>query len=476
MKVVIGGFYHESNTFNPFPTTVDDFVFVEGEEMLDRVGSTEIFKSAGAEIVPTIYATALSSGILTEDTYRFYADKMLDVIRKETHIDGIWLHLHGSMTVQNIGSGELQLLKEIRHIVGNDIPISLTLDIHANNSVFIKDYANIIRSYRTVPHTDQRETERITAKHLVEMIENNQIVKPALVRLPMIIGGEQALGDTEPMVSIFNKLEQMEQMEGILTASFFIGFSWADTDVSAASVVVVPEADAYADLAQKQAEELGEFVYAKRHEFQFDALVLKPEEAVDKALLADVKPVFISDSGDNTTGGAVGINTVLLRMFLSRQDLKGKKVCIAAIFDEEAFDECAKCAIGQNVRVNVGINYDENSKSVLVEGVLKAKGALMGYLGSTSDKVGEVCTVSCGQVDVVIANRGDSFITINHFTAAGLTIYDYDIVVLKQGYLFAELSAISKLDILALTPGATYQLLEELPFKRISRTMFQLDQ
>jgi microcystin degradation protein MlrC len=76
----------------------------------------------------------------------------------------------------------------------------------------------------------------------------------------------------------------------------------------------------------------------------------------------------------------------------------------------------------------------------------------------------------------VIANKGDSFITVGHFNAAGLNMDDYDVIVVKQGYLFAELAALAKLHIMALTPGATYQLFHKLEFHHIPRPCYPFDQ
>ena len=472
MKIVVGGLYHESNTFNSFLTDENFFTLYEGKEMLDRVASTEVFREAGATIIPTIHAFGLSSGVVKEETYRYFADK--NVLKKETDVDGVWLHLHGSMTVQRIGSAELQLVKEIREIIGAEVPISLTLDPHGNNSTELTDYVNIVRSYRTVPHEDQPETEVITARLLLESIQNKTYIKPAFLRLPMLIGGEEALGALDPLKSIFNKIGEIEKTDGIATASFFIGFSWADTENSAPSVVVVPESKKYSELAEKKVKELGSYIYSKRDEFGFGVPALKPEEAIQTALESEVKPVFITDSGDNTTGGAIGIYTYFLDMLL-KKEFGGKNVCVAAVYDKKAFEECNKHNIGDKVKVNVGVNYDEYSKSISIEGVLKTKGDLMGYLGATKDKTGEVCTISVGNLDLVVANSGESFITIGHFEAAGLDISEYDIIVVKQGYLFAELSAIAELEILALTPGATYQILEELEFKNIPRPAYPLD-
>uniref|UniRef100_UPI003BF5B202 M81 family metallopeptidase n=1 Tax=Staphylococcus sp. LKG8-2 TaxID=3399689 RepID=UPI003BF5B202 len=474
MKILVGGLYHESNTFNPFLTEKDNFTLYEGEEMLNRVKSTQVFKDAGAIVIPTIHAFGISSGIVTKDTYRYFADKMLKVIKKEENIDGIWLHLHGSMTVQGIGSAELQLLKEIREIVGSKVPISLTLDPHANNTNELMNYANIVRAYRTVPHVDQEETEIITAKNLVEIINNNELVNPSFIRLPMIIGGETALGRLDPLKSIYDKIEEIEKNKEILTASFFIGFSWADTENSAPSVTVVPTSSVFSKIADTKAKELSDYIYSKREEFDFGATVLQPKAAIETAIKSPSKPVFITDSGDNTTGGAVGTYTVLLEILLN-VDTKDKKICVAGIFDKEAFEVCNKHEIGEKVELNIGTGEDEYSKKLAVKGVLKTKGDLMGYLGATNDKAGEVCTINLGNIDLVIANSSESFITLGHFNKADLNIEEYDIIVVKQGYLFDELSKIAEEEILALTPGATYQIIEELNFKNIPRPVYPLD-
>lgn len=469
MRVLVGGFYHESNTFNPNLTNITDFILYESNSMLNKVASTEVFLEAGVEVIPSIYSFSLPSGIVSEDAYRFFADKILNAIKKEKYLDGIWLHLHGAMVVENIGSCEIQLLKEIREIVGFEIPISLTLDIHANNHTDLSKYANIIRSYRTVPHVDQKLTEQLTAKYLINFMKNKNKVFPIIKKLPMIISGETALGNREPLKSIFKKLEEVEKLNGILSASFFVGFSWADTEYTGSSIVVVPESEEFNSLAQEVANELADLILKKKDEFKFASLALKPKDAIEKAIKINKKPVFISDSGDNTTGGAIGTSTIFLREIIKYKDLTNKKICIASIYDEDAFDYCSKKVVGELVEVPIGKNSSNFDKSITIKGVLKSKGALMGYLGFTTKKVGEVCTLSAGNIDIVIANKPYSFITVNHFKEANLDLNSYDIIVVKQGYLFSELESISKFHILALTSGATYQIIKELKYENVSR-------
>jgi len=474
MKVVVGCLYHETNTFNPFLTDINNFVLVEGEEAASRLAGTEVFRINGVEVIPSIYATALSSGPVKKEAYRFFADKFISVLKRNKDIDGVWLHLHGAMIVEDIGSGELALVKEIREYIGTEVPISLTLDIHANISLDFHKYVNIVKAYRTVPHVDQLEVEKETAQLLLDCLQNKRKVNPAFTRLPMIIPGEKALGKSEPLRSIFAKLNEVEKIKGISTASFFICHAWSDSENTASSIFVIPESEEFNDLAEKVKNELADYVYKRRYEFVFNAVVLNPEESVERALNQQLKPIFISDSGDNTTAGAIGANTLLLKLF-KNSDLGKKKVLISAINDIKAYNQLQLYEVGDAVSVEVGKGIDENSQSVLLNGILKTKGDLLGYLNATTDKVGEVCTVSVGNLDIVIANRGESFITLNHFTRAGLDINDYDIIIVKQGYLFDELSAISKMDILSMTPGATYQVIEKIGYRHVPRPLFPLD-
>src|SRR5690625_1833407 len=478
MKIMVGGLYHESNTFNPIMTNIDDFIIDEGKEMLNKVASTEVFEQAGVEVITSIYAFGLPSGVVSEDAYRILSDKILKPLKDNSDVDGVWLHLHGSMTVENIGSCELQLLKEIREIIGFKIPISLTLDIHCNNDLELGKYANIIRTYRSVPHIDQKETEKITARLLLDSINDKKLLKPMITRLPMIIGGETAVDNQDPLKAIFKKLEEVENYKGILTVSFCIGFSWADTENTSSSIIVIPESAEYEELALDVTNELVKYIWKRRNEFDFTSIVLSPEDSLKKALSYNEKPVFISDSGDNTTGGGVGSSTYFVEEILkdiTMFDEKDKKICVAAVFDEGTFNECSRHTVGERIIVTLGTTSYKLNKPVRLDGVLKSKGDLMGYLGFTDVKVGEVYTISIGNIDIVIANQPYSFITMNHFREANLNIDEYDIIVIKQGYMFDEIKEKSKYHILGLSPGATYQLIEELKYKRIPRPTYPFD-
>lgn len=474
MKIALGKFYHEANSFNKSLLQKDDFNCFTGEEALKYLYATEVFEEENAELVPLINAAALPNGLVAKDTYEYYANQIFEILEKNKDVDGIFLHLHGSMEVDGLGSGEYHLIKRIREIVGNEVVIGIAFDAHANTDPRLPEMVNAIRNYRTVPHTDQDVTEKTVAKHMIDCIKNNKRTIPQFVQLPFAMHGEKALSATYPLKDIFEKLFELEKKKEIAIASLGIGMVWCDCKTLASNVTITPSEEKYTEYAKKTVKELGDYVYSLRDSFDFEQLPLAPHEAMRYAIQYEGAPVYISDSGDNTTGGAVGDHTIMLREFLSCRDYNGKKVLVTGIWDEKAVEKCMQYNEGDHITIDVGHNYDENTKNVTVSGILKKKGKLHGYLGFEDKAVGEAITISVGNVDFVIIDRPGSFITLKHFIGAGLNIDDYQVIVVKQGYLFAELKKLAKLAILALTPGCTHQLIENLEFRNIIPPIYPL--
>ncbi|MDD4431216.1 MAG: MlrC C-terminal domain-containing protein, partial [Bacteroidales bacterium] len=260
-------------------------------------------------------------------------------------------------------------------------------------------------------------------------------------------------------------------------ASLGCGMVWCDCATMATNVTVTPSMPEYSQKAGNIAREIADYVYSLRDSFEYEQLPLFPHDAAKYAVefKYDV-PVFVSDSGDNTTGGAVGDHTIMLREFLNIRNLNGKRILVTSIWDEECVNDCWNHSIGDEFEISIGKDYDENTRSVKVKGILKNKGSLLGYMGCENDAVGRCVTISIGSIDCCVIDKPGSFITKGHFGSmgAGLNLDDYEVVVVKQGYLFAELRAIAKLAIIALTPGATHQILEALEFKKIKPPVYPL--
>jgi len=241
MRILVAHLYHESNTFCIEPTRKEEFEVYRGRSVIDNLAGCKALIEAGAEIVPTLYVSRWSSGTVTEDAYLAFEEEILDHVRREKDaIDGIYLSLHGGMTVENIGSGEYRVLADVRAIVGDEMPISVSLDMHANNRTGLETLANVITGYHTAPHEDVEETQLSAARALVDMIKTGLRPHPEMVRVPMLLVGERAITSMEPLKTIFDRCAELEADPRIHAATLFVGMAWGDTPNTTVTTMVCP--------------------------------------------------------------------------------------------------------------------------------------------------------------------------------------------------------------------------------------------
>jgi len=466
MNILIGSLRQETNTFNPIQTTIRDFVCVFGKDMINHVNVIDIFKDSGANIIPTLYCTAQSGGPVSKNDFLYFEKKILDVVKKE-NIEGIWLYLHGAMFVESIGSGETHLLKEIRKIIGNDVPVAISLDFHANNTDEIINLANIICGYRTAPHRDMIQTERKAAKLLIECIKKNILPKPKLARANVLMPGDMVLTDNEPLKSIFKYADEVEHKPGFLCSEVFNGQPWVDTSYTGPSMIVIH--DSKPELAQKEAEKLARLFYEKRHEFKFTIDAVDAIEAIEIAKRTNEKLVFISDSGDNPTAGGVGDNAYMLNRIIENDV---KNVLIGGIMDYKAVKKCFSANIGNKLELEIGALLDKRSEKTKINCKLIHKGKILGRFG---ENAGRAAVIISDSITIIITETRVAFIKPAIFDSIGVDINNYKIIIVKLGYLFPDLAKIASKTILALTPGASTELLENLEYKKIRRPIYPFD-
>ena len=451
MKVLIAKFIIESNANIPYKSKLENFKLLFGEDCIRGMKCKYVFEKEGVEIIPSIYADAAAGGVLEKTAFEYIEKRILEDIKKHIHeIDGIFLHLHGASEIEDLegGSGDHHIMK-----------------------------VTLIRSYRNSPHTDIKETIEFVGEKLISLLKNRQNITPIYRKLPIILGGEQSVSDDEPVKSINKYLDELEEDPRILSCSWHVGYIRHDCDVAGCGIVVIPATEADQEYANKIADKLSNYIWDKRHEFHYTGLTAKPEEAMKMAIEFKGKPVFITDSGDNVTSGAVGCNTFILHQVLALDDTNNKKFLFASINDAEVLTELDRYEEGEETKISLGMNLDELSRKVDLDIVVKSKGYLAGYSYTTEGDFGKCVTVSIKDkpIDIIISGNNHPFVEIHQFNAAGVNYEDYDVIIVKQGYIFPELKAEGKLSIMSLTQGATLQDTSKLPFKRIMRPMFPID-
>ena len=457
MKVIVASFQCESNSKANLHPQKSDFEYFAGWDIFKKLVVKNIFEDAGFEIIPSIYANALPSATVERHIYEYYKEQIMDTVRRNPDADGIYIYVHGSMEVDEIGSGELQLVKEIRQIVSRDCLIAFTMDLHANITNELGQYVDIICGYKTAPHTDQPESQVRAATALTYCLQNGIKPHTYVQKIPMLVKGDTMLTRQEPLRSLEAETVLLEEREDIFGANLFFGHCWIDAPNTSASAVV---SAADPDTARQIAKDLANKLWNTRREYRFRIEAELPEECVRRAIAGEEKRIFITDSGDNTTAGAEGTSEDILKLFLNARP--GKKTCVAGITDLEIVETLWNKKDGETVSV----------EKLGCQGTIKAHGEILGW---AKEIIGRSLTISFDNVDAVFTEKRSAFIEKGNFDKANVDLLEYEIVVVKLGYLFEELKPYADRELFALSDGASCVELARLNLQRIERPMYPLE-
>lgn len=457
MKVIVASFQCESNSKANLHPQKNDFEYFAGDDIFKKLVVKDIFEQAGFEIISSIYANALPSATVERHIYEFYKEQILATVRAHPDTDGIYIYVHGSMEVDGIGSGELQLVKEIREVTGKDCLIAFTMDLHANITQELGQYVDIVCGYKTAPHVDQPESQIRAAKALTYCLTHGIKPHTYVQKIPMLVKGDTMLTANEPLRSLEAETAALEEREDIFGANLFFGHCWIDAPNTSASAVVSAADEV---TAERLAKELANKLWNTRKEYRFLIEAELPEECVKRAIEGKEPRIFITDSGDNTTAGAEGDTLGLLNLLLQANPTK--KTCVAGITDFETVDGLWGKADGETVFI----------EKLGCTGTVKAHGEILGW---AKEIIGRSLTISFGTVDAVFTEKRSAFIEKGNFDKANVDLLGYEIVVVKLGYLFEELKPYADRELFALSDGASCVELARLDLKRIPRPMFPLE-
>lgn len=466
MHIAVGGIRHETNTFTPLSTEDPDFRVLRGDDAIDD-GLAEFARDAGVTLVPTLIASAFPGGIVRRETYRRLKEQLLSGLRDALPVDGVYLDLHGAMEVEGIGDGETDLARTVRALVGDGVPISVSLDLHGNISPACVASVDSLTALRTAPHRDGDETRQRALSLLVRAIRADLHLTPVLVKIPLLLPGEAVMTATEPARSLYARLPDLAQRPGILDASLLVGCAWTDSPYTTASVLVIGTGDA--TLAQEQALALARDVWDSRHAFRFGHDTASAQAAVLDAMGSHKAPVFLTDSGDNVTAGGAGDTTYMVQALLSQGARDG---LVAGLCDPDAVQRCIEAGEGAQLTLTIGGKSDpQRHGPVTVTGRV----AWVGRAGQDPPGAPTMATLACNGVTIVLCIDRRTFTDRASIREAGIDPMQQEIVVVKQGYLFPDLVDHAPRVIMALTPGATDLQLERLPYRRVPRPIYPLD-
>lgn len=461
MKIAIGGIATESCTFSVLSTKLEDFRIIRPNT--DEFDSLYPFlkEYEDIEFVGTLSAKALPGGSVELSAYESIQNELLSQLKEHGPFDGIYLDMHGAMNVADRDDAEGDWIVAIRDVVGSDCLISASYDLHGNVSERIMKNIDIITGFRTAPHIDYMETRERAMSLLIKCLREGIRPKKAFVKIPVGLPGEKTSTEWEPGMSIYNEIVPQIDGNKIMDATIQVGYVWADEPrMTACSIAIGLDEDAI----QQTASHLAQVYWDRRADFEFGVPALSVDECIQQAMQDTVKPVLISDSGDNPTAGGVGDVTY----FLSRAvDSQPKDMIYASIPDTEAVSACINAGLSNTVSLSIGGKWDtRNSQPLAVTGIVEF---------IKQDEENPQVILKVGGIRVILTSKRTPFHYRQQFIDLGITPEDHDIVVVKIGYLVPELKAMAQKAYLALSVGAVNQDIVQLPYQRIERPCYPFD-
>ncbi|MFB3893706.1 MAG: M81 family metallopeptidase [Phycisphaerae bacterium] len=484
MKWLVAEFVHETNTFSTIHPGRDEFAAVilhEGLAIPRFYGGTrtcvggfmDFAARHGVELIWTVAAHTTPAGPIQAEFYQWVKSRILDGLGQK--VDGVLLALHGAMVAEGVDDGEGDVLEAIRGRVGPAVPIATTLDFHTNMSRRMVDCADILVGYKTYPHVDLHECGTKAAELLLAAVRGG--VHPARsLQCPPLL---PPLGNTstfkEPMRSVMARAAQIERRPGVLSASVFGSFPYADIADAGMSVLVITDGR-QAD-GDAHAKELSDLLWSRRREFLHKAVPIG--EAVRRAMQSPRGPVVLADVADNPGGGGATDGVEIMRELL-KQNAQG--AAVGPTWDPAAVRECERAGVGGRVAVDVGGKTDgrhggpvrlEGTVTYLGGGEYTYKGPMATGMRMT---MGRCAIIRCGGVDALISSRRVQNLDPEIFRSVGVEPARCRIVVVKSSIHFrAAYQPIAAEIIEVDAPGIVSPDLRQFDFRNLRRPVFPLD-
>lgn len=482
MRILIGECKQEVSTFNPVLSRYSDFDVSWGQEILDyhRGLNTEI---AGAqpvfaarpdiELVPTYSARMIvSGGTLARPDFARILDEFRTAVAAAPPVDGVYLSLHGAMAAEGEDDPEGLLLAELRAIVGEDVPVVVSLDLHGVVTERMLTHSDAIVAYHTYPHVDFASTGERAARLLLRILDGEARPVTALVPIPALVRGDELKTATGLFGQMIRRAQAVENGPRGLSAGLLIGNPFTDVVDLRSNTFVVTDDDPA--LAEQAALELARDFWAVRTRLQ--AQLVSLEEAVRRTLATTHGTVILVDAADATSSGASGDSPLIVAGLLAAG--YGGRV-LAPIVDAPAVAAAFAAGVGNEVTTTVGGQLDRGRFAPLPfrgRVHMLSEGRFPSESNGAIWTSGPTAVLVSDTVTWVVTTRPVALYDRSLFYAHGQEPQRFDAVVVKsphcQPHMFDEwAAAVLNVDV----PGSTSANLPTLGHTRCARPIFPLD-
>jgi microcystin degradation protein MlrC len=488
VRVFVAMVSHETNTFSTIATDRGQFQARDlryGGEILEAYrgtgtclgGMIEVAARRGLTLLPSVAAAASPAGRVTVDFYEEVKARLLEDLGAAGALDGVLLDLHGAMVPEGLEDGEGDLLAAVRSVVGPELPVVATLDLHANVTAAMAAQATLLHGYKTYPHVDMAERGQEAATRLLDVAEGRLAPTVALRQpplLPPIAGQLTARG---PMRRLYDLAAEMERRAGVVSISIFAGFPLADVHDAGLSVYVATHAAQ--SLADECADRLAATAWDHRHEFIHRAPPVADAVAQALALAERGGPIVLADIADNPGGGAAGDTTEILREVLRRG---ARGTTVACLWDAEAVQACRRAGVGATATLAVGGRIDPRHGSPLTvtgrvrtlsDGRFVHKGPMFRGL---EGRLGPTAVLDVDGVKIILISHRWQTLDPEMIRFVGIDPLGERLLVVKSTIHYrAAFEPLARAIIEVDAPGLSSSNLGRFDFTRVRRPIFPLD-
>lgn len=481
-RIAVAGFQHETNTFAPFPTNWDCFVkpgawpaYAEGDQAAAQARGLNVplggFVDAGDDfdLVPLLYAAAEPGGLVTTDTFERITGALCDRLAAEADIDAVYIDLHGAMVTEDHDDGEAEVLRRIRAVVGPDLPVAVSLDLHGNLSPEFVQLTSCMTIYRTYPHIDMGATGARAAALLARLLERGAPFATAFRQLDYIIPITAQSTRRQPGARLYGMLDGLAG-PGVTSVDFAFGFPPADIYNCGTSVYACgSEQQAVDDAADTMLAALQEA------EDSFDTGMVSAPTAVRRAMESNgPKPVILADPQDNPGAGAPGDATGVLAAMLSGNATG----TIGAIWDPKTAAQAHAAGVGATIECDIGGQFPDSGGPALrvratVEQLSDGQFLCTGPMfGGLTANLGPTARLSVRQggadITIVVSSNRAQNADQEMLRHIGVDLESQKMIAVKSAIHFlAAYEPIAEEVILAEAPGANPCRIDTIPYTRL---------
>ncbi|HET8998213.1 MAG TPA: M81 family metallopeptidase [bacterium] len=477
-RVLLVECMQEISSFNPVPSQYENFSVQRGPELLTRrgrntsmAGALAVFDARGIQVVPTCSTRAGSAGLLSKSGWEHLSGELLEAIAGGARdIDGVYFSLHGAMGADGELDPEGHLLERVRRMVGAEVPVVISLDLHGILTERMLRAIDGLTIYHTYPHVDFSDTGARAARLLMQIMDRRLNPVIARVVIPALVRGDELVTKTGCYGDVLREAQRLEREGRALAAGVMIGNPFTDVPELCSQAVVVAESDA--QLAGAEAIRLSEEFWANR--FRMQSKLISLDRAIAQARHM-AGPVIFTDAADATSSGATGdSNAILVGLMAAGYE----KRVLLPIVDPPAVAAAFEAGVGATLRVPLGGALDRRFPPIEVTAVVDMLSEGRAVLETSGNELnaGPTAVLVAGTFTIVAMTRSVSLFDRAMFLAHGRNPRDYDLVVVKSPhceYHMYDQWAQKNFNIDA--PGATSANLKTLGHKICRRPIFPLD-